>query len=49
VTNAILDGSSGVMLSGETAMGEFPIEAARTMTKISAVVGSRRTVGAHPG
>jgi pyruvate kinase len=37
VTNAILDGSQAVMLSGETAMGKFPIEATRMMAKIIAV------------
>ena len=38
VANAILDGTSAIMLSGETAVGEFPVESVAYMDRIARAV-----------
>ncbi len=47
VANAVYDGSSAIMLSGETAAGAYPVEAVRAMAKIAQQAEANTNYIAH--
>jgi pyruvate kinase len=49
VANAILDGTDCVMLSGESAMGKYPVDATAMLAKIGAAIEPHRTVNPIKG
>lgn len=48
VANAIIDGTDAVMLSGETAMGNFPVKAVEMMARIAEEVEARIEFKIYP-
>ncbi|MDR2543053.1 MAG: pyruvate kinase [Treponema sp.] len=47
VANAIFDGTDAIMLSGETAVGAYPVEAVKMMDKIACTVEQSREFRDH--
>ena len=49
VANAILDGTDCVMLSGESAMGDYPVEATAMLAKIAGAIEPHRRINPIKG
>ncbi|MGD2186462.1 MAG: pyruvate kinase [Desulfobacterales bacterium] len=49
VANAILDGTDGVMLSGESALGRYPVDATAMLAKIASAIEPHRTINPIKG
>lgn len=48
VANAIIDGTDAIMLSGETAMGDFPVKAVEMMARIAIDVEAKIKFKSYP-
>lgn len=47
VANAVFDGTDAVMLSEESTLGDYPVEAVETLARIARVAERPRTIAAH--